>query len=99
MSCFHLRLNLAILILVIARNAVNEAISIKAQYPISFVDGFATACAIKESAVLVTGDPEIQVSVPLSTALISPYPLDWGQMHIVPDTKAGNHRGTEGKRK
>lgn len=40
---------------------VFQAAEMKAQYPISFADCFALACAIKESAVLVTGDPEFRL--------------------------------------
>jgi ribonuclease VapC len=40
---------------------VFHAAELKAQYPISFADCFALACAIEESAVLVTGDPEFRL--------------------------------------
>lgn len=40
---------------------VFHAAEIKAQYAISFADCFALACAIEESALLVTGDPEFRL--------------------------------------
>ena len=39
---------------------VLEAARLKAQYPIAYADAFALATAIRERAVLVTGDPEFR---------------------------------------
>ncbi len=39
---------------------VIEAAEIKAQYPISFADAFATATAIRMDAELLTGNPEFR---------------------------------------
>lgn len=37
-----------------------EAAKIKADYPMAYADAFAVATAIKEDAVVVTGDPEFR---------------------------------------
>jgi predicted nucleic acid-binding protein len=47
-------------ILPIPEPLVYEAAEIKAEYPISYADCFALACAIEHSAMLVTGDPEFK---------------------------------------
>jgi len=39
---------------------VFEAVEIKADYPISYADSFAVACAIDQSAEIVTGDPDFK---------------------------------------
>ena len=39
---------------------VFEAAEIKADYPISYADSFAVACAINLSAEIVTGDPDFK---------------------------------------
>jgi ribonuclease VapC len=39
---------------------VIEAAKIKAQYPISYADCFVVATAIREKAVIVTGDPDFK---------------------------------------
>ncbi len=39
---------------------VFQAAEIKASYPISYADCFALSCAVNESAILVTGDPEFK---------------------------------------
>ncbi|MDO9263005.1 MAG: type II toxin-antitoxin system VapC family toxin [Desulfosalsimonadaceae bacterium] len=39
---------------------VFQAAEYKAQYAMSYADCFALACAIENSAVLITGDPEFQ---------------------------------------
>ena len=39
---------------------VFKAAELKAEYPISYVDCFALACAQEHSAILVTGDPEFK---------------------------------------
>ncbi len=39
---------------------VLEAARIKTQFPVSYADAFAVATAIKERAVLMTGDPELK---------------------------------------
>jgi ribonuclease VapC len=48
-------------ILPVPDSLVYQAAEIKAQYPISYADAFAVACAQRNSAVLVTGDPEFKV--------------------------------------
>ena len=40
---------------------VYQAAEIKAEYPISYADCFALACAVNHSAVLVTGDHEFRL--------------------------------------
>lgn len=39
---------------------VYRAAELKAEYPISYADCFALACALERSAILVTGDPEFK---------------------------------------
>lgn len=39
---------------------VYKAAELKAEYPISFADCFALACAQEHSAILVTGDPDFK---------------------------------------
>jgi len=39
---------------------VIEAAKIKTQHPLSFADCFAVATALRESAIVVTGDPEFK---------------------------------------
>ncbi len=39
---------------------VMQAAKIKAQYPISYADCFAVATAIREKAVIITGDPDFK---------------------------------------
>lgn len=39
---------------------VIDAAKIKAQYPISYADSFTVATAIREKAVIVTGDPDFK---------------------------------------
>jgi len=39
---------------------VYKAAELKAEYPISYADCFALACALEQSAILVTGDPEFK---------------------------------------
>jgi predicted nucleic acid-binding protein len=39
---------------------VIQAAKIKAQYPISYADCFAVATAIREKAVIITGDPDFK---------------------------------------
>jgi ribonuclease VapC len=39
---------------------VIDAARIKAEYPLSFADCFAVATAIRESAIILTGDPEFK---------------------------------------
>ena len=39
---------------------VFEAAEIKADYPISYADSFAVACAINQSAEIITGDPDFK---------------------------------------
>jgi len=47
-------------ILPVPDSLVYQAAEIKAQYPMSYADAFAVACAQEHSAVLVTGDPEFK---------------------------------------
>jgi ribonuclease VapC len=47
-------------ILSVPDSLVYQAAEIKADYPISYADCFALVCAINNSAVLVTGDPEFK---------------------------------------
>ena len=42
-----------------------KAAEFKAEYPISYADCFALACALEHSAILVTGDPEFKKVVHL----------------------------------
>jgi len=44
---------------------VYKAAELKAEYPISYADCFALACALEHSAILVTGDPEFKKVVHL----------------------------------
>jgi len=44
----------------VPEHIVFKAAEIKAEYPISFADCFALACAIEHSAKLVTGDPDFK---------------------------------------
>ena len=46
------------------------AAEIKAEYPLAYADAFAAALAMREQAVLVTGDPEFE-------QLEAVLPLDW----------------------
>ena len=39
---------------------VYKAAGLKADYPISYADCFALACALEQSAILITGDPEFK---------------------------------------
>ena len=39
---------------------VFKAAELKAEYPISYADCFALACALEHSAILVTGDPDFK---------------------------------------
>ena len=51
---------LGLIILPVPEPLVYQAAEIKAEYPISYADCFALACAIEHSAMLVTGDPEFK---------------------------------------
>lgn len=44
---------------------VYKAAELKAEYPVSYADCFALACALEYSATLVTGDPEFKKVVHL----------------------------------
>jgi predicted nucleic acid-binding protein len=48
-----------------AYDDVLEAARIKARLPIGYADAFAVATAIREGAVLVTGDPELRAAAHL----------------------------------
>lgn len=41
-------------------NYVLDAAHIKAHHPISYADAFAVALAVRESAIVLTGDPEFE---------------------------------------
>jgi predicted nucleic acid-binding protein len=43
-----------------ADDLVFQAAEIKADYPISYADSFAVACAVGQSAEIVTGDPDFK---------------------------------------
>jgi predicted nucleic acid-binding protein len=43
-----------------SRDLVLDAAHIKAQHPLSYADAFAVAAAVRENAVVVTGDPEFK---------------------------------------
>ena len=46
---------------------VFRAAELKAEYAISYADCFALACALDQSAILVTGDPEFKkVTTPVN---------------------------------
>jgi predicted nucleic acid-binding protein len=52
---------LGIRVLPVPESLVYQAAELKAEYPISFADCFALACAVNHSAILVTGDPEFKM--------------------------------------
>ena len=43
-----------------SRDLVLDAAHIKAHHPLSYADAFAAAAAVRENAVVVTGDPEFK---------------------------------------
>lgn len=51
---------LGIEILSVPDSLVYQAAELKAEFPISYADCFALACAVNHSAVLVTGDPDFK---------------------------------------
>jgi ribonuclease VapC len=51
---------LGLKILPVPEALVYKAAELKADYPISYADCFALACASEQSAILVTGDPEFK---------------------------------------
>jgi len=51
---------LGLKVLPVPENLVFKAAEIKAQYPISYADCFALACAMEHSARVVTGDPDFK---------------------------------------
>jgi len=51
---------LGLQVLPVPQNLVFKAAEIKAQYPISYADCFALACAMDHSARVVTGDPDFK---------------------------------------
>jgi len=51
---------LGLQVLPVPQSLVFKAAEIKAQYPISYADCFALACAMKHSARVVTGDPDFK---------------------------------------
>jgi ribonuclease VapC len=52
-------------ILPVPEPLVYKAAEFNAEYPISYADCFALACALEHSAILVTGDPEFKKVVHL----------------------------------
>ena len=54
----------------VGRDLTLTAAEIKAEYPLAYADAFAAALAMREQAVLVTGDPEFE-------QLEAVLPLDW----------------------
>lgn len=52
-------------VLPVPESLVLKAAELKAEYPISYADCFALACAQEHSAILVTGDPEFKKVVHL----------------------------------
>jgi ribonuclease VapC len=59
--------SLPIAILDTTRNLVLDAAHIKANHAISYADAFAVAAAMREGAVILTGDPEFEVVESLVT--------------------------------
>lgn len=57
---------LGIQILPVPDALVFEAAEIKADYPISYADCFALACAVRHSAAIVTGDPDFKKAAHLA---------------------------------
>ncbi|MBW2073011.1 MAG: type II toxin-antitoxin system VapC family toxin [Deltaproteobacteria bacterium] len=51
---------LGLKILPVPDSLVYRAAELKAEFPLSYADCFALACAIEHSATLVTGDPEFK---------------------------------------
>ena len=51
---------LGLQVLPVPQNLVFKAAEIKAEYPISYADCFALACAMEHSARIVTGDPDFK---------------------------------------
>ncbi len=51
---------LGLQVLPVPQALVFKAAEIKAQYPISYADCFALACAVERSARIVTGDPDFK---------------------------------------
>lgn len=54
----------------VSRDLTLTAVEIKAEYPLAYADAFAAALAMREQAVLVTGNPEFE-------QLEAVQPLDW----------------------
>jgi predicted nucleic acid-binding protein len=52
--------SLPIKILEVTNELVLEAAHIKASHPLSYADAFAVAIAIKQKAIVLTGDPEFE---------------------------------------
>jgi len=61
---------LGLKVLPVPENLVFKAAEIKAQYPISYADCFALACAREHSARVVTGDPDFKTAAHLVS-------IDW----------------------
>lgn len=52
--------NLPIEIIEASRNLILDAAHIKAQYTLSYADAFVVATAVRETAIILTGDPEFE---------------------------------------
>jgi ribonuclease VapC len=52
--------NLPLEIQEVSRDLILDAAHIKAHYLISYADAFVVASAIRENAIVLTGDPEFQ---------------------------------------
>lgn len=59
-SVLALAENLPLELLDASRDLVLDAAHIKAHHPLSYADAFAAAAAVRENAVVVTGDPEFK---------------------------------------
>jgi predicted nucleic acid-binding protein len=51
---------LGVRILPVPESLIFQAAELKAQYPISYADCFAVACAREQGAILITGDPDFK---------------------------------------
>jgi ribonuclease VapC len=49
---------------------VQQGLEIKARYPLSYADAFATAAALRMNAAILTGDPEFR-------AVRDLVPIEW----------------------
>jgi predicted nucleic acid-binding protein len=65
-----LGMSLPLELLEVSRDLILEAAHLKAQHALSYADALATACAIRENAIILTGDPEFKSVEGL-------IPIDW----------------------